>query len=121
MNYDLEIDQEQQTISVHVHCLLDQEIRKEILLVIASQVNLTHFSRVIIDLTKSSFNPAEPITGALDLTSFMRAIGIPPHVKLAFLYADSERHRKYFENAAQCDGFNLRYFKNLDEAMAWLE
>ncbi len=120
MDYSLEADSQQQTIKVKVSGLLNQQIRKEILSAVANQLIITQFSRVIVDLTKSSFNPAEPITGALDLTNYMRILGIQPHVKFAFVYLDSESHRKYFETVAQIDGFNLRYFKNYAEATAWL-
>ena len=61
------------------------------------------------------------MVGALDQTNFMRSIGIQPHVKLAFIYSEAENHRKYFENVAQSDGFNIQYFKTLTEAEAWLK
>ncbi|MFC1868991.1 hypothetical protein ACFL0H_12780 [Thermodesulfobacteriota bacterium] len=121
MNYALELDSKYQIIKVKVTCLLNQEVRKNILLEVASQLSVSNFSRVIIDLTESTFNPAEPMVGAIDLTNYMRNIGIQPHVKFAFIYSDAETHRKYFENVAQIDGFNLRYFKNFNEATAWLE
>ena len=121
MNYNIELDSKNQTIKVKVTCLLNQDIRKEILLAVTSQLDMSGFSRVIIDLTESTFNPGESMVGALDLTNFMRSIGIKPHIKFAFIYSEAESHRKYFENVAQSDGFNLQYFKNFNDAEAWLK
>lgn len=120
MNYKSEFDSENEIINVKVNCLLDQGVRKEILLAVASQLLVSGFSRVIIDLTESTFNPDEPMVGAFDLTNFMRSIGIKQNVRLAFIYSEAEKHRKYFENVAQSDGFNLQYFKSLNKAIEWL-
>lgn len=120
MNYDLELDSKNNIVKAKVHCLLNQDIRKEILLAITSQLEISNYSKVIIDLTHSTFNPAESMVGALDLTNYMRSIGMKPHVKLAFIYSEAESHRKYFENVAQAIGFNLQYFKSFNEATAWL-
>ncbi|MCB2183044.1 MAG: hypothetical protein KQH63_13500 [Desulfobulbaceae bacterium] len=121
MDFDLEIDSKYKIIKVKASCLLNQELRKEILSAIAGHLKINNFSRVIIDLTESTFNPAEPMIGALDLTNYMRIIGIQSHVKLAFIYAEAENHRQYFENVAQLEGFNIRYFKSNKEALAWLQ
>ncbi len=121
MNFDLEIDSKNQTIKVKVTCLLDQDIRKKILSAVACQLGISEFNRVLIDLTKSTFNPAEPMVGAMDLTTYMRSIGIKPDVKFAFIYSEAESHRKYFEKVAQSDGFNIQYFKSLNAATAWLK
>ena len=120
MNYDIELDSKNKTIKIKVTCLLNQDVRKEILLTVASQLGIRGFSKVIIDLTGSTFNPDEPMVGALDLTIYMRNIGIKPHVKFAFIYSEAENHRKYFENVAQSNGFNIRYFTSLNEATTWL-
>jgi hypothetical protein len=121
MNYDLELDSKNQTIKAKVTCLLNQDIRKEILLAVANQIGITGFSRVAIDLTESTFNLDEPMVGAFELTNFMRSLGIKPHVKFAFIYSDAESHRKYFENIAQFDGYNLQYFKSHSTATTWLK
>lgn len=121
MNYALELDSKYKTIKVKVTCLLNQNVRKEILLAVASQLEVSGFSKVIIDLTESTFNPAEPMVGALDLTNYIRSIGIKAHVKFAFIYSEAESHRKYFENVAQLGGFNIKYFKSLNEATTWLK
>ena len=61
------------------------------------------------------------MTGAIDLANDMRTLGILPHIKFAFIYSEAESHRKYFEKVAQFDGFNLKYFKSLNEATSWLK
>ena len=121
MDFVIEPDSKNQIIRVKTACLLTQDKRKLILLEITRQLNITGFSKVMIDLTESSFNPDEPMTGALELTNFLRSLGIQPHVKFAFIYSGAESHRKYFENVAQSDGFNLRYFNSLNKAVLWLE
>jgi hypothetical protein len=69
MNYDLELDSKNQTIKAKVTCLLNQDLRKEILFAVANQLGITGFSRVVIDLTESTFNLDEPMVGAFDLTN----------------------------------------------------
>ena len=120
MNYTIELNQKNKTIEVKAACLLDQGIRKKILLAVSRRLETSGFSRVLIDLTESTFNPSEMMTGALELTDYLRSIGIKPHVKFAFIYSDAESHRKYFENVAQSFGFNIQYFKRRNEAIAWL-
>lgn len=120
MEYHLEVDSENKRVKVTVLCLLNQGLRKEILLAVANQLRANDYSRALIDVTAAIFNPDESMVGALDLTSFMHSIGISPQVKLAFVYADAEEHRKYFESVSQLDGFTLRYFTSADEAAAWL-
>lgn len=121
MKYDLELDSKCKTVKVKVTCLLNQEVRKEILLAVVSQLGLVNFSKVLIDLRESRFDPNEPMAGAFELTNFMRSVGIKPHVKFAFIYSEAERHRKYFENVAQCDGLNFKYFKSVHDAKVWLD
>jgi len=116
MNFDLKLDRQEQTVKVEVTCQLNQELRKGILLAIAYQLGISGFPKVIIDLSGSTFNTTEPMLGALELTTYMRAIGIKPHVKFAFVYSEIESHRKYFKKIAQSDGFHLQYFKSLNEA-----
>ena len=121
MNFDLHIDSKSQSVLVKVAGLLDQGVRKEILLSIASLLRMHNLSSVIVDLTESAFDPAEPMVGALDLAKYMKAMGIRPDVKFAFIYSEADEHRRYFETVAQSEGFNLKYFKNLDDANAWLK
>lgn len=121
MKYDLKIDSKCKTVKVKVTCLLNQEVRKEILFAVVSQLGMVNFSKVLIDLRESRFDPTEPMAGAIELTNFMRFIGIKPHVKFAFIYSEAESHRKYFENVAQCDGLNFKYFKSINDAEVWLD
>ena len=120
-DYELKFDTESQTVKAKATCLLTQEIRKQILLSVASLLELNDASRVLIDLPESMFQPGEAMLGALELTNFMHAIGIQPRVKFAFIYSEAETHRKYFENIARSEGFNLRYFKTSAEAEEWLK
>ena len=120
MDYNIELNSKDETIEVNASCLLNQDIRKKILLAVARRLKTSDFSKVLIDLTESTFNPSEMMTGALELTDYLRSIGIKPHVKFAFIYSDAESHRKYFENVAQSFGFNIQYFKSRKEAEAWL-
>ena len=46
MNYDLQIDKENQTIKVKVTCFLTQEIRKDILIVVAGQLVTSGFAKI---------------------------------------------------------------------------
>ena len=120
MNFTVEIDHEQRLIKVHATGLLNQRIRKEILLSVSSHQQISRYPKVLIDLTEAAFDPAEPMVGALELTSYLRTIGIGPQVRLAFLYQDAEEHRKYFERVAASEGYSICYCRSLSEAMDWL-
>ena len=121
MNFTLEIDQNERTIRVKATCQLNQVIRKEILLAIASKLKELDYSRALIDLTETSFDYYVPNTGASELVAYMLSIGIPSHAKLAFIYSEAESHRKHYENVSQNAGYNVRYFKKLNDAKAWLK
>jgi len=121
MDYTLEIDHNGQTVKIKATGKLSQHARKNILLDITEQLKKYDYSKALIDLTETSFDYSVPMTGALELTAFMQAIGIPSQAKLALVYLEAEPHRKYYENASQDAGYNVRYFKNVSDAVAWLE
>ena len=121
MNFTLENDQKDHTIRVKATCQLNQVIRKEILLAIASKLKELDYSRALIDLTETSFDYYVPTTGASELVAYMLSIGIPSHAKLAFIYSEAESHRKHYENVSQNAGYNVRYFKKINDAKAWLQ
>ena len=120
MNFTLEIDQNNRTILVKATCQLSQDIRKEILSAIAKKLKQYDYSRALIDLTETSFDYHIPRTGASELVAFMLSLGIPSHAKLAFIYSEAESHRKHYENVSQNAGYNVCYFKKINEAKAWL-
>lgn len=120
MEFTTNIDHQDKTIVINASCLLTQDIRKNILSVVAVHLDNSSYDRVLVDLRNSSFNPAEPMTGALELAAYMASIGISSTVKIAFLFEEAERHRKYFEGVANTSGFNVKYFRNMDTAVAWL-
>lgn len=121
MDFSLEIDHNDHTVKIKAACKLSQPIRKKILLKIADQLKKYDYSKALIDLAESSFDYNTPMTGALELTAFMETIGIPGHAKIAIIYSEAEAHRKYYEKASQDAGYNVLYFKNLNDAMAWLK
>lgn len=120
MNFTVKVDQERQILKVDAHCQLNQEIRKEILLIVASRLQIHGLSKVLIDVRQAVFNPTESMINALDLINYMQNIGIKPDVKLAFVYADAEDHRKYFEKMATSEGLKLHYFRDYERALTWL-
>ena len=120
MDISTEIDKKNKIIIIKAACLLDQNIRKNILFTIALHIKDLGYHKVLVDLTESSFKKDEPMAGALELTSFMASIGIPQHAKIAFVFTEAEEHRMYFEGVAQTSGFNIRYFRHPDQARDWL-
>jgi len=120
MAFTIESDSKKQVVEVKVSGLLNQKIRKEILLTVAGQLRINNFSKVIIDVTASVFDPDETMIGAWDLANYIRDIGVNPKVRWAFIYKDGESHRKYFEKVAEKEGLSIRYFKNRNNALEWL-
>ena len=121
MNYKLYFDEEDKIVRVKADCLLDNSIRKDILREIALHLKSKKYSKAIIDLTESKFDLSEPIEGSVELTIHLSDLGMSPDAKLAFVYVDAETHRKTFEKISQKIGYQLRYFKTVDDAHNWLK
>ena len=111
---DLEI------IEVSVEGKLSQDLRKEILLASVNELKKANYKRLFIDLSQTLFDTETPLTGALTLITYIRSLGLPPQAKMAFLYSDSETHRRFFESVAQSEGYQLRYFCNGSQTIEWL-
>ncbi len=120
MSYTIDTQSAPDILKLSVKETLTQALRKEILAVVATQLKVRQVTRVMIDLTRADFNPKEPMVGAWELVNYMKTLGIDETVRFAFLYDDAEEHRKYFENLAQMDGLNLRYFRDYIDAHVWL-
>lgn len=120
MNYRLELDTQDKVIKVDVDGLLDNNIRKDILREIVDHLKSTKYKKAIIDLRRAIFNLSEPIEGSVKLTMHMSDIGMNPEAKLAFIYEKAETHRKAFEKVSQKIGYQLQYFKTVDDAYNWL-
>lgn len=120
MEYSLKIDHENRIVKVKATGLLNQVGRKGMLDSIAIELSSNNFSKALIDLTSTTIRASEPVSGAFELIEYMKAIGIKSETKLAFISVSAEYHRKYFEEYARLGGFDIRYFKNSDDALAWL-
>ena len=120
MNFKVDLDTQKKMVKVEVDGPLDNAIRKKILSSIAAQMKSNNFNRAIVDLRRSHFNLSEPMKGSVELTMYLSDIGMSPDAKLAFIYDDAETHRKTFEKISQKIGYQLRYFKDIDDAYNWL-
>jgi len=121
MDHTLEIDSKNQIIRITATCELNQKIRKQILKDIAEMLKKYGYARALIDLTGTEFDYHVPGTGAAELTAYMGTLGLPPQTKLAFTYAEAEPHRKHYQQVCQREGYNVLYFKSVNEALGWLK
>ena len=119
-NYILELDEEHQIAKVTAFGLLNNTIIMEILGEVVKIFHSRNYHKSIIDVTESQFHPDEPLEGSVFLTMHLSSLKFNPNEKLAFIYIDSECHRKTFEKMAQKFRFQLKYFKKTDEAYSWL-
>jgi hypothetical protein len=106
-------------MNIVVEGQLDNNIRMQILRAIADESNDENCVAAIIDLRQSTFNPAEPIEGAVKLAMHMSDLGISPNTKLALVYKGAKVHRATFEKVTQKIGYQLRYFKTPNDAHLW--
>lgn len=120
MKYKLCLDEKDKIVRVKANCLLDNSIRRDILCDIAIHMKSNNYAKAIVDLTESTFNLSEPIEGSVELILHLSDIGMCPDAKLAFIYVDAEQQRKTFEKISQKIGYQLRYFRNIDDAYNWL-
>ena len=121
MSFTLQVDPQEKIAKVQVEGALDNSIRMEILGAIALESKAGNCSGALIDLRQSIFDLSEPIEGAVKLTMHMSDLGMSPDTKLALVYKGAENHRSTFETITQKIGYQVRYFKNTDEAYLWLE
>ena len=96
------------------------ELRQQLLSGALLALHEKNFTRLLIDVTRSTFAPAESITDAFQVITFMRSLGFTPDIRIAFLQQGQDPRRQFFENAAQTDGFLLKYFNERDQALHWL-
>ena len=120
MGYNITHLPQFQTVAITAEGVLNEEIRKEIFITAAFELNKAGYRRLLIDVVQAVIAPEEPLTGALALVSFMKQLSLPKHTKMALFYKNEAEHRKFFESAAQMEGFDLQYFMDRDEAIAWL-
>ena len=121
MSFTLEVDPQEKIAKVEVEGTLDNTIRMKILGAIALESKSGNCLGALIDLRKSIFDLSEPIEGAVKLTMHMSDLGMSPDTKLALVYEGAENHRSTFETVTNKIGYQVRYFKNTDEAYLWLE
>jgi len=120
MRFEVKVDCEKECLRVYVTGLLSCQTRSNVFVGISNQLSVTGYKKVIIDVTESSIDDDDPVCDAHDLVRFMKKIGFGPDVKLAFIYADSETHRQYFETICFIEGLKLKYFRKAGAAEHWV-
>ncbi|MFH1985895.1 MAG: hypothetical protein ABIL58_29015 [Pseudomonadota bacterium] len=120
MDVKVRRDDDSALIRVTAAGFLNQEMREQILMLVATELHCSSYQKVFIDITGATVDPDEPMVGALTLISYLKKLKVPEQTRFAFLYRTAESYRKYFELVAKADGFNIKYFKDHDAAMAWL-
>lgn len=120
MSYELYADEKAQIVRVKARGLLDNAIRKEILGEIAIELRSKGYAKALIDLTETAFDSSEPIEGSVALTMHLSDVGMSPAAKLAFVSVGAETQRQTFERISRKIGYQLQYFRTLEEACRWL-
>lgn len=120
MGFSLHNLPEEQTVEVIVEGQLSMELRHDLLSQALFALQASGFVRLLIDVTRTVFGPAESMTDAFQVITYMRNLGFAPGIRIAFLQRGDDSRRKFFENAAQTDGLDLKYFNDRDEALLWL-
>lgn len=77
------------------------------------------YSTTLYKLTETSFDYHVPMTGASELTAYMKITCIPSHTKSAFIYTEAGPDRKHYEKVSRKAGHNVRYFKSINHVMTW--
>jgi hypothetical protein len=121
MSFKIDVDPQEKIVEIEVEGALDNALRMKILSAIADESKAGNCSGALIDLRRSIFDLSEPIEGAVKLTMYMSDLGMSPETRLALVYKEAEVHRLTFEKITQKIGYQLRYFKNTDDAYLWLK
>lgn len=78
------------------------------------------YDRALVDV--QGMNGTLATTDAYSLgTKYLKEFRRPGRLKVSILDAESNQYRfRFLETVARNQGFNLRIFSNIDEAMGWL-
>ena len=121
MGYTVSRSAEHELIEVSVRGPISQGLRKEILFGSADALRYACYHRLLIDVLDSPIPSEEAMSNALPLVTLLQGLELPARTRIAFLYADAEGHRNFFEQAAQSGGINLSYFRDRAQALEWLK
>ncbi|MBN2161914.1 MAG: hypothetical protein JXR25_09700 [Pontiellaceae bacterium] len=121
MPYILEIDKDAKAVRAKAIEKLSQSARISLILEVSTQLKMNRYSRALLDLNKSTFSDAEPMTSALELINCFRMLEISQDTQLALIHSSVNEHQQYFESAARFDGWNLRYFPDENAALEWFD
>ena len=80
------------------------ELRQQLLSSALFALQTNGVTRLFIDVTSSTFAPAESMTDAFQVTTYMRSLGFTPNTRIAFLQQGNDLRRSFSENAAQAAG-----------------
>ena len=119
MNYTIELSTDNKYIICRVNEPLTNEVINAYTVELDSMSRESGIKRFLIDVRK-----APNILSTVDNYDYahteMKEMDLQKDVRSAILASPDDHSHDFFELAGQNEGYNIRIFRNEDEAVAWL-
>ena len=120
MKYLLKQDSVTKTVTVEASGIIDTKVAKEMVFAAGVELNCTGFQKCLFDLTNTVLEPKQKMTEMYMFAKAFKVANINKSVKMAAIIEVMDGYRLYLERATTLDGYNLKHFKNHNNALHWL-
>ena len=122
MKYEIEELSDLEIIKVTVDGKLNLSERKEIFSQSIFEQKGNGYNRLLFDVSKSILPPDYTDDESIELSNYMKTLGVQKNTKLAFLSTKLLLTQAYFLAIAKVINENMviRHFTNHDNAIKWL-
>ncbi len=120
MEISVELNEEWQAVVADASGMINYEEATKLIYAAASLLNSTGLQRCFFDVSKTHLDPQLAMTEMFIFVSVFKSSGISKSVRMAALYTDGEDFRMHLEKSMKYEGFNLKHFKDKQEALNWL-
>ncbi len=120
MEYLVKEDSDLQAIVIVAKGMINTRVAEEMVLAAGLALDNSEYKRCFFDLANTEVDPNQTMTGMFMFVNAFKKAGIKKSIRLAALYTSGGEHRLHLEKAANAEGFNLKHFDDLREALSWL-
>jgi len=119
MSYHAKFDSEKNVIWTTVYGPMDADFIEQFTAHTVKLGNEKKCRRLFFDIRDTTLT--EFPGRMLDLAKNLESTGFERKHRSVMLYSDDEANLKFYESAAQENGFNIKIFTNLEFAIEWLK
>ena len=120
MKYSVDIQQDNKTVAVKATGVINTKVAEKMVMDTGMAVIASGFKKCFFDLVETEVDPKQTMTEMFMFINIFKKAGIDRSTKMAALFVSGGTHRLQLEEGAKFEGFKLRHFTDLDEALHWL-